>query len=349
MNYQTLGDTDLKVSKICLGTMTFGEQNTEAEAHEQLNYAVENGINFIDTAELYAIPSRPHNQGLTEQYIGSWLKERTDRDQLVIASKIAGPRAALSYIREKQGFSPENIRSALAGSLKRLQTDYLDLYQLHWPERRTNFFGYLGYKHSDQDPWQENFLEIIETLASLQKEGKIRHWGISNETPWGMMQYLHLAKLHSLPKPVSIQNPYSLLNRSFEVGLAEIAIREQAGLLAYSPLAFGMLTGKYHTDSGSKPKDSRLSLYGDEMTRYNSDISYQATAAYLKIAQENGYSLTQMALAYVNSRRFVTSNIIGATKMEQLIENIASAELNLPKEVLKAIESVHQRYPNPAP
>ncbi|MEL7533326.1 MAG: NADP(H)-dependent aldo-keto reductase [Bacteroidota bacterium] len=347
MIYQTLGATDLKVSKICLGTMTFGEQNTEAEAHEQLNYAVDNGVNFIDTAELYAIPSRPHNQGLTEQYIGTWLKKRSDRDQLVIASKIAGPRAALKYIREEQGFSPKNIRSALAGSLKRLQTDYLDLYQLHWPERRTNFFGYLGYKHSDQDPWQDNFLEIIQTLADLKKEGQIRHWGISNETPWGMMNYLHLAKQHDLPRPVSIQNPYSLLNRSFEVGLAEVAIREQAGLLAYSPLAFGMLTGKYH--QGAKPKNSRLSLYGEEMSRYNSDISFQASAEYLKIAEEHGYSLAQMALAFVNSRRFVTSNIIGATKMEQLKENIASAELNLPKEVLKAIDGVHRRYPNPAP
>ncbi|MEM6342585.1 MAG: NADP(H)-dependent aldo-keto reductase [Bacteroidota bacterium] len=349
MMYQSLGDTDLQVSKICLGTMTFGEQNTEAEAHEQLNYAIEKGVNFIDTAELYAIPSRAYNQGLTEQYIGTWLKNRADRDQLVIASKIAGPRASLNYIREQQGFSPENIRSALAGSLKRLQTDYLDLYQLHWPERRTNFFGYLEYKHAEKDPWQDNFLEIIQTLQSLQTEGKIRHWGISNETPWGMMHYLHLAKLHGLPKPVSIQNPYSLLNRSFEIGLAEIAIREQTGLLAYSPLAFGMLTGKYHNGSGTKPKHSRLSLYGDEMTRYNGDISYQATTEYLKIAQEHGYSLAQMALAYVNSRRFVTSNIIGATKMEQLEENIASIELDLPKEVQKAIESVHRRYPNPAP
>lgn len=346
MIYQTLGNTDLQVSKICLGTMTFGEQNTESDAHEQLNYAVEQGVNFIDTAELYAIPSRAYNQGLTEQYIGTWLKDRSDRDQLILASKIAGPRPSLTYVREKQGFSPENIRSAIAGSLKRLQTDYLDLYQLHWPERRTNFFGRLEYRHSETDPWEDNFLAIIETLNELIKAGKIRHWGISNETPWGMMHYLQLAEKHGLPRLVSIQNPYSLLNRSFEIGLAEVAIREQAGLLAYSPLAFGMLTGKYHR--AEKPKKSRLALY-DEMSRYNGELSYLAAEAYLKIAEENNYPLTQMALAYVNSRPFVTSNIIGATTMDQLKENIASIELKLPKEVINAIEGVHRRYPNPAP
>lgn len=346
MIYQTLGNTDLQVSKICLGTMTFGEQNTESDAHQQLNYAVEQGINFIDTAELYAIPTRAYNQGLTEQYIGTWLKNRSDRDKLIIASKIAGPRPGLTYLREKQGFSPESIRSAIAGSLKRLQTDYLDLYQLHWPERRTNFFGWREYKHSESDPWEDNFLEIIETLNELIKVGKIRHWGISNETPWGMMHYLHLAEKHGLPKLVSIQNPYSLLNRSFEIGLAEIAIREQAGLLAYSPLAFGLLTGKYHR--GEKPKNTRLTLY-DEMSRYNGELSFQAAEAYLQIAEEYNYSLTQMALAYVNSRPFVTSNIIGATNMDQLKENIASIELTLPKEVIKAIDGVHRRYPNPAP
>lgn len=347
MQYAPLGQTDLSVSKICLGTMTFGEQNTEVEAHEQLSYAVDQGINFIDTAELYAIPSRPHNQGLTEQYIGSWLAKRSDRDQLVIATKIAGPRASLKYIREEQGFSPQNIRSAVAGSLQRLRTDYIDLYQLHWPERRTNFFGWLDYHHAANDPWQDNFLTIIQTLQSLVQEGKIRHWGISNETPWGMMRYLHLAETHNLPRPVSIQNPYSLLNRSFEVGLAEIAIREQMGLLAYSPLAFGILTGKYHQDE--KPEDTRLTRYGKEMTRYNGERSFQAASDYLKIAQENGLSLTQMALAYVNSRPFVTSNIIGATKMSQLKENIASIQIDLPKEVIKAIEQVHRQNPNPAP
>ncbi|MEL6651662.1 MAG: NADP(H)-dependent aldo-keto reductase [Bacteroidota bacterium] len=347
MQYASLGQTDLSVSKICLGTMTFGEQNTEAEAHEQLSFAVDQGVNFIDTAELYAIPSRPHNQGLTEQYIGTWLAQRSDRDKLVIATKIAGPRASLKYIREEQGFSPANIRSAIEGSLQRLQTDYVDLYQLHWPERRTNFFGWLDYHHASNDPWEDNFLAIVQTLNALIQEGKIRHWGISNETPWGMMRYLHLAELHGLPRPVSIQNPYSLLNRSFEVGLAEIAIREQAGLLAYSPLAFGILTGKYHQNE--TPEDTRLTRYGKEMTRYNGERSFQATSEYLKIAQENGLSLTQMALAYVNTRPFVTSNIIGATKMSQLKENIASIQLDLPKEVIKAIEQVHRQNPNPAP
>lgn len=347
MQYASLGQTDLSVSKICLGTMTFGEQNTEAEAHEQLSFAVDQGVNFIDTAELYAIPSRPHNQGLTEQYIGTWLAQRSDRDKLVIATKIAGPRASLKYIREEQGFSPANIRSAIEGSLQRLQTDYVDLYQLHWPERRTNFFGWLDYHHASNDPWEDNFLAIVQTLNALIQEGKIRHWGISNETPWGMMRYLHLAELHGLPRPVSIQNPYSLLNRSFEVGLAEIAIREQAGLLAYSPLAFGILTGKYHQNE--TPEDTRLTRYGKEMTRYNGERSFQATSEYLKIAQENGLSLTQMALAYVNTRPFVTSNIIGATKMSQLKENIASIQLDLPKEVIKVIEQVHRQNPNPAP
>jgi aryl-alcohol dehydrogenase-like predicted oxidoreductase len=258
MHYKKLGKTDLQVSLICLGTMTWGEQNTEAEAHAQLSYAVDQGINFIDTAELYPVPSKEETQGLTEQYIGTWLKNRSDRDQLIIASKIAGPRPGQDF-GHPQDFKPATIRTALENSLKRLQTDYLDLYQLHWPMRRTNFFGKLGYQHSESDPWEDDFLAILQTMKALIQEGKIRHFGISNETPWGLSRFLHLAETHGLPRCVSIQNPYNLLNRSFEVGLAEMAIREQVGLLAYSPMAFGLLSGKYHR--GPKPEQGRLSLY----------------------------------------------------------------------------------------
>jgi aryl-alcohol dehydrogenase-like predicted oxidoreductase len=349
MEYRKLGNTDLKVSVICLGTMTFGEQNTEAEAHEQMNFALEQGVNFIDTAELYAVPSREYNNGLTEKYIGTWLKDRKDRDKIIVATKVTGPaqsKGALSYIRDSLNFSRTQIRAAIEGSLKRLQTDYVDLYQLHWPERKTNFFGRLGYAHRNDDPWEDNFLDILETMQLLINEGKIRYFGISNETPWGITHFLHLAEKHHLPRCVSIQNPYSLLNRTYEVGLAEISIREKCGLLAYSPLAFGLLSGKYHSNTATT--EHRLNKY-KEMSRYNGDLSHQATAKYLTIAQEHGLSLTQMALAFINSRPFLTSNIIGATTMEQLKENISSIDVQLSSEVLKEIEQVHQVIPNPAP
>ena len=346
MLYTTLGNTDLKVSKICLGTMTFGEQNTEAEGHEQLDYALEQGINFIDTAELYAVPSNENNQGNTERIIGSWINARKNRDQFVLATKITGPSAGLKYIRNPLRFNREQITTAIEQSLQRLQTDYVDLYQLHWPERRTNFFGKRGYKHSASDPWENNFLSILEIMQDLVKEGKIRHFGVSNETPWGMMNYLQLAEKHNLPRCRSIQNAYSLLNRSFEVGLAEIAVREQAGLLAYSPMAFGRLSGKYN--KGTDRPDARLNKF-KVMSRYNKDTSLRATAAYLKIAEENGLSLAQMALAFVNQQAFVTSNIIGATNIAQLKENISSIEVTLSKEILKAIDEVQELIPNPAP
>lgn len=326
--------------------MTFGEQNTEADAHKQLSYAVEKGINFIDTAELYAVPTSAKTQGLTEKYIGTWLSKRSDRDQLIIASKIAGPSPRLTWIRDPLEYTPKQLNIALEGSLKRLQTDYLDLYQLHWPARRTNFFGRLGYTHSENDPWEDNCLEILETLAGFIKAGKIRYFGISNETPWGMLNYLRLAEKHNLPRCVSIQNPYSLLNRSFEVGLAEMAIRESVGLLAYSPMAFGLLSGKYHR--GEKPKNGRLTLF-TQLPRYSGALTHKAAGEYLKIADAHGISLAQMSLAYVNTRPFLTSTIIGATTMDQLKENIDSIDVDLSKEVLREIEQVHMQIPNPAP
>lgn len=346
MEYRKLGNTDLSVSTICLGTMTFGEQNSEQEAHEQLNYAVEQGVNFIDTAELYAIPSKASNNGLTEKYIGTWLKDRSDKDQLIVATKITGPSTTMTYIREELVFNEKQIHLALEGSLRRLQTDYIDLYQLHWPERKTNYFGKLGYTHDKNDPWEDNFVEILETLQYLIKAGKIRYFGVSNETPWGLMHFLHLSDKFGLPKPMSIQNPYSLLNRTFEVGLAEVAIREHCGLLAYSPLAFGLLSGKYHKQR-DEPTD-RINQF-KQMSRYNGTLSHQATAQYLELAEQHGLSLAQMALAFINSRPFLTSNIIGATTMAQLKENIESINVQLSEEVLKGIEQIHTAIPNPAP
>ncbi len=346
MQYDTLGNTDLKVSKICLGTMTYGEQNTEAEGHEQMDYALERGINFFDTAEMYSIPPRPETQGSTERIIGTWLKKRKNRDQVIIASKVVGPSRAMLHIRNPLHINREQILQAIDGNLERLQTDYIDLYQLHWPERKTNFFGKRGYVHDPDDPWADNFLEVLETLDELAKAGKIRYWGVSNETPWGLMRFLHLSDMHGLARCMSIQNPYNLLNRTFEVGLAEIAIREQVGLLAYSPLAFGTLSGKY-LRKVDRP-ENRLNKF-KQYTRYDSEQSQLAIAEYLKIADEHGLSLTQMALAYVNTRPFVTSNIIGATTMAQLQENIDSIDIKLSESVLQAIESVHQIIPNPAP
>ncbi len=344
MKYSKLGNTDLEVSKICLGTMTFGEQNSEADAHEQLNYAIEQGVNFIDTAELYAVPSTEQNSGLTEKYIGSWLKDRSDRDKIIIATKVAGPSTGLKYISENLGFSKERILEAVDGSLKRLQTDYIDLYQLHWPERRSNMFGVMNYKHWSE--WEDNFLDILQTMKELVDAGKIRHFGISNETPWGLNNFLKKAEQHNLPRCMSVQNPYSLLNRTYEIGLAEISIREKAGLLAYSPMAFGLLSGKYHkkTDTAA----SRLNKFKN-MARYSSQNCYDATAKYLEIAEKYDLSLAQMSLAFINQQLFTTSNIIGATTMKQLKENIASIDIELSADVLKEIDAVHREFPNPAP
>ena len=343
MQYKTLGHTDIKISLICLGTMTFGEQNTEQEAHQQLDYALDQGVNFIDVAEMYPVPPREETQGLTEKYVGTWLAKHKQRDQVVLASKVAGP-GMMPYLRDGSDLNADHIRRAVDDSLKRLQTDYIDLYQIHWPSRGTNFFGQLGYQQSSHSGVP--IMETLSTLADLVSSGKVRHIGISNETPWGLAEYLKLAERHQLPRIVSIQNPYGLLNRSFEVGLAEMAEREQVGLLAYSPLGFGMLSGKY--ENGARPKGARLSLF-DRFDRYSNLQAEQACDAYVKLARAHGLSPAQMALAYVNSRSFVSSNIIGATTLQQLKENIASIEVSLSETVCAEIEAIQQRIPNPSP
>ncbi|WP_018954936.1 NADP(H)-dependent aldo-keto reductase [Thioalkalivibrio sulfidiphilus] len=344
MQTRKLGDTDIDVSLICLGTMTWGEQNTEAEAHSQLDYALERGINFIDTAELYPVPPMAETQGRTEAYIGSWLKQRGRRDDLVLASKVCGPGEWVNYFRGGPRLDRSHMTRALEDSLRRLNTDYLDLYQIHWPARPTNYFGSLGYVHQE-DPDATPIAETLEVLDGFVRAGKVRHIGISNETPWGLMEYLRQAERHDWPRLVSIQNPYNLLNRSFEVGLAEMAIREQVGLLAYSPLGFGVLSGKY---LDAMPEGARLTLFS-RFSRYTNEQGIAATRAYVELARAHGLSPAQMALAFVNSRPFLTSNIIGATSLDQLRENIDSAELVLNDEVLEAIESIHGRHPNPCP
>jgi aryl-alcohol dehydrogenase-like predicted oxidoreductase len=345
MDYTTLPNTDIKVSKICLGTMTFGEQNTEAESHAQMDFAFESGINFFDTAEMYSVPGRKETYGSTEKMIGTWFKKTGKRDQIVLASKIAGPNPGLAYIRENMDFSPASIALSIDKSLTRLQTDYIDLYQLHWPERKTNFFGQRGYK-VQEDAWQDNIHEVLETLQSFIQQGKINHIGISNETPWGIMRFLEESKYHNLPKIKTIQNPYSLLSRLFEGGSAEVCMRENVGLLAYSPLAFGILSGKYL--SGENLPKARINLF-PQLARYNSEQCAQATRLYEKIAQKNNLTLTQMALAFVTQQPFVTSNIIGATTMEQLKENIATIDVVLSDEISKEINAVQAIIPDPAP
>lgn len=326
--------------------MTWGRQNNEDDAHEQMYYALDQGVNFFDTAELYPIPSKKELYAVTEELIGNWFKKTGNRDKVVLASKIAGPGQAARHIRDS-GFSKESIISAVEGSLKRLQTDYIDLYQLHWPERKTNYFGQRGYNAHAVDVWDDNIHQVLETLRDLIAEGKIRHVGISNETPWGTMRYLEESKVHqSLPRMKTIQNPYSLLNRLFEVGLSEISMREQIGLLAYSPLGFGVLSGKYLTDV--PPRKARVTLFPN-YNRYSGETATQATEAYAELAKAHDLSLAQMALAFVNTRPFLTSNIIGATSMEQLKENIASIDLDLSDEVLDGIEEIHNAIPNPAP
>lgn len=345
MKYTTIPHTNLRVSKICLGTMTWGNQNTPAEGFEQMDYALDAGVNFFDTAELYPVPATADTYADTERIMGDWFAARNNRDQVVLATKIAGPGAYTAHIRTT-GFTPSSIREALEGSLTRLKTDYIDLYQLHWPERNANFFGKRDYFPDADEQWEENFQAILETLEAFVQEGKIRHIGLSNETPWASMKYISLSEQNGLPRMKTIQNPYSLLNRTFEVGNAEVAHREQLGLLAYSPLAFGVLSGKYR--NGQLPDNSRLKLF-PRMARYNSDQSCEATEAYAAIAAEHKLTLTQLSLAFVTDRPFVTSNIIGATTMAQLKENIDTAAITLSAEMLKQIDAVHNRIPNPAP
>lgn len=345
MKYTNLPNTDIRVSKICLGTMTWGNQNTEAEGHEQMDYALAQGVNFFDTAELYPVPATAETYAETERIIGNWFHKSGNRDKVVLATKIAGPGEYTAHIRTN-GFSPEALKEAVNKSLNRLKTDYIDLYQLHWPERQTNTFGVRDYEHKESDKWEDNFNEILHTLDEIIKEGKIRQVGISNEKAWGAMRYLEESKVNNLPRMITIQNAYSLLNRVFEGDMAEIALRENIGLLAYSPMAFGVLSGKYI--KGTASQNARLKLF-PRFSRYSNEQATKATEEYLKIAAENNVSLAQMSLAFVTQQPFVTSNIIGATSMDQLKENIGSIHVNLNKEILESIGEIHKMIPNPAP
>ena len=346
MKYTTLPNTNIKVSKICLGTMTWGKQNTQDEGFLQMDYALDSGVNFFDTAELYPVPAEAETYAETERIIGNWFKKTGHRDKVVLASKIAGPGDYTAHIR-KTGYSKSALKEAVENSLKRLQTDYLDLYQLHWPERETNYFGPRDYKHNPNDAWEDNFKEVLETLNGFIKEGKIRQIGISNEKSWGMMRYLNESKTNNLPRISTIQNPYSLLNRTFEGDLAEFSIRENVGLLAYSPLASGSLSGKYI--GGKTPKNSRFDLFPRFSGRYDSPQALKATEDYFKIAEAHGLSLAQMSLAFINQQPFITSNIIGATNLDQLKENIESIKVTLSEAIIEEINQVHNTYPNPAP
>ena len=345
MELRPLGDTGIDVSVICLGTMTFGEQNTEAEAHQQLNCALGHGVNFIDTAEMYAVPCCARTQGLTEQYIGSWLASSgVARDQVVIATKVSGPSETMDYLRGGPRLDAKHINQAIDDSLRRLRTDYIDLYQVHWPERNTNYFGQLGYP-CEEDRDAIPIGETYEVLCQLVKSGKARAIGVSNETPWGVAEYLRLSRETSGPRIASIQNPYNLLNRTFEVGLAEVAIRERCGLLAYSPLGFGVLTGKYQH---GLPRGSRLQRW-KYFARYNNPQAKATTGEYLALFRQYDLTPAQMALCFIQQQPFVTSAIIGATTIRQLEENLESARLELSRQQLREINVIHEAHPNPAP
>lgn len=345
MRYTTLPKTDIKVSKLCLGTMTWGNQNTQDEGFAQMDLALDKGINFFDCAELYPVPATAETYAKTERIIGNWFEKTGNRDQVVLATKIAGTGDYTAHIRTN-GFSKEALNEAVNNSLKRLKTDYIDLYQLHWPERDTNTFGVRDYKHNPDDTWTDNFNEILHNLDEIIKSGKIRQVGISNEKAWGTMRYLEESNAHNLPRMVTIQNAYSLLNRVFEGDMAEVAIREEIGLLAYSPMAFGVLSGKYI--KGTEGENARLKLF-PRFSRYSSKNATEATKRYLQIAEDNNMSLAQMSLAFVTDRPFMTSNIIGATSLEQLEENIDSINIRLSNDVMNAINEVHADIPNPAP
>ncbi len=345
MNYKKLGNTSLEVSTICLGTMTWGEQNTEAEGFEQMDYALNQGVNFWDTAELYAIPPKENTYGKTEEVIGNWFQKTKKRNEVILATKIAGP--GLDWIRGGGNqYDEKNLNDAVNESLKRLKTDYIDLYQLHWPERKSNFFGKLGYRHKDDDNWNK-FEDILNSLNKIIKNGKIRYIGLSNETAWGLSKFLEISKLKNLPRVMSVQNPYSLLNRTYEVGLAEISIREESGLLAYSPLAFGYLSGKYR--NGKLPKKSRMKLFGDQFNRYKTENGQLAIERYNEIANKHGLNFAQMSLKFCEVQPFVTSIIIGATTMDQLKTDIESVNIKLSDEIIDEINEVQKIYPNPCP
>jgi aryl-alcohol dehydrogenase-like predicted oxidoreductase len=352
MQYRQLGESDLNVSAICLGTMTYGDQNTESEAHEQLDYAIAQGINFIDTAEMYPVPPKAETCTRTETMVGNWLKNQ-QRDKIILGSKAAGPRRGVSWIRGgPSSLDRTNIRAAIEGSLKRLQTDYIDIYQLHWPERNVPMFGQYLFdpaQELDAEGKQKEWVSIqnqLETLSELIQEGKVRYIGLSNEQPWGVMEFLRVAKEYNLPRIASLQNGYNLLNRTMELGLSEILYREKIGFLAYSPLAFGHLTAKYIDDPGAKGRATLFTGYAQRYTKHNVT---PASAAYAKLARENGLTPTQLALSFVYHRWFVTSTIIGATGMNQLKENIGAWHTKLSPEVLQEIERLHLAMMNPAP
>ena len=345
MKYTTLPNTDIKVSKICLGTMTFGQQNTEAEAHDQLDFALQQGVNFIDTAEMYSTPARVETYGATEKMIGNWFKKSGKRDAVVLATKIGGPNRGLEYMRDDLHFNTKTLAVSVDKSLQRLQTDYIDLYQLHWPERKSNMFGQRGFK-MQEDAWQDNIQDVLEALQELIRQGKIKTIGVSNETPWGLMRFMEESRKHQFPKMITIQNPYSLLNRTFEVGLSEVCHRENVGLLAYSPLAFGVLSGKFLT--GAALPKARINLF-PQFSRYNSENTREASKRYLQVAQDFGLTLTELSLAFIAQQPFVTSTIIGATNLKQLQENINTIQVELTPTMLNAIEGVQNSIPDPAP
>ncbi|MCB5186510.1 NADP(H)-dependent aldo-keto reductase [Methylobacillus caricis] len=345
MEYRKLGKSDLNVSAICLGTMTYGDQNTEAEGHEQMDYALAQGINFIDTAEMYPVPPKAETVTRTETIIGSWLKKQA-RDKVILASKVAGGNRKMEWIRSgPKAVDRANVRAAIEGSLKRLQTDYLDLYQIHWPERNVPIFGQYQFDPGKEKEWV-SIHNQLETLAELVKEGKVRYIGVSNEQPWGVMEFIRLSNQYNLPRIASIQNSYSLLNRGFEFGMTEIVYREQVSLTAYSPLAFGHLTGKYIDNPQAQ---GRVNLFPGYAQRYTKPNVAPASAAYAELARKHGLTPTELALGFVYSRWFVTSTIIGATSMSQLQENIAAWQKPLNEEILQEIEAIHLRYMNPAP
>ena len=345
MNYKKLGNTEIDVSTICLGTMTWGEQNSEKEGFEQMDYAINEGVNFWDTAEIYSIPPKAETFGHTEIIIGNWFEKRKKRDKIILASKVCGPMR--EYVRGGGNqFGEKNITEALNGSLKRLKTDYIDLYQLHWPERNTNFFGKLGYEHKENEDWTK-FEDILGSLQKFIQQGKIRFVGLSNETAWGLSKFLEISKNRNYPRVLSVQNPYNLLNRTYEVGLAEMSVREKAGLLAYSPLAIGFLTGKYRNNQ--KPKNSRLERDGNFWTRYDKPNTEKAIEEYYKIAEKYNLNFAQMSIKFLEIQPFVTSVIIGATTMEQLKTNIESVNVDLTNEIIKEINAIQTLYPNPCP
>ena len=345
MKFRKLGTTDIDVSLICLGTMTWGTQNTESDAFEQMDYAVSQGINFFDTAEIYSVPPTSDSYGKTEVMIGNWFEKRKNRDKIILASKVAGP--GCEWIRGGgNNFDDKKIGEAIDGSLKRLKTDYIDLYQLHWPERSTNFFGRRDYLFNNKEGNWNSFESILEALEKYIKSGKIRHIGMSNETPYGLSRYLEISKNKGAPRMMSVQNPYNLVNRTYEIGMSEISIREKCGLLVYYPLAAGGLSGKYR--NGKMPKDSRMALFKG-WERHLNPLAMQAYDKYFKLAKDFNLTMVQLAQSFVNSRPFVTSNIIGATTMDQLKENVESINIQFTDEMMDRVNEIHNNNPNPSP